>query len=174
MVFKAGFGSLGYNLGENEIRYAMENTKSLKAASRFLNISLKTLRKYATQYIDAPTGKNLYELHKNEAGKGIHKQTSPKMTGKWGLHDILEGKFPDYPARNLKFRLIRAGLMEEKCHHCGYEERRITDYSVPLLLDWVDGDKTNHHRDNLQMLCYNCYFCMVGNPFNAKQKNTSK
>lgn len=171
MPFKPGSGAIGYNLSENEIRYAIENTKSLSAAARFLNVSLKTLRKYAKQYIDSATEKNLYELHKNMSGKGIKKNTIAKFKGKYGLQDILEGKCPDYKGSNLKFRLIKAGLIEERCNHCGYEERRITDYSVPLLLDWIDGDRTNHLRDNLQVLCYNCYFCMVGNPFKTKQKN---
>ena len=30
------------------------------------------------------------------------------------------------------------------CDECGFEERRVVDYSVPLLLDWKDGDRTNH------------------------------
>ena len=172
MPFIPGSGRVGYNLSENEIRYAMENTKSLTAAARFLNVALKTLRKYAKQYVDSATDKTLYELHKNMAGKGIPKNNVIKMTGKYGLQRIVAGECPDYKGTNLKFRLIRAGMLEEKCQHCGYEERRITDYTVPLLLDWIDGDRTNHVLDNLQLLCYNCYFCMVGNPFQAKQRNT--
>jgi hypothetical protein len=31
-----------------------------------------------------------------------------------------------------------------------------------LKLDHVDGDRTNHLLQNLRLLCYNCYFLMVG------------
>ena len=30
-------------------------------------------------------------------------------------------------------------------------------------MDWKDGDKTNHKLDNLQLLCYNCYYLTVDN-----------
>ena len=59
--------------------------------------------------------------------------------------------------------------MEEKCASCGFEERRITDYRVPLKIDFLDGDTTNHKLDNIQMLCYNCYFLQVGN-LNGRNK----
>ena len=86
------------------------------------------------------------------------------MRGKHGLLDILEGKHRDVNHHNLKGRLLRNGIFEEKCDTCNFEDRRITDYTVPLLLDWIDGDKTNHKRENLRMLCYNCYYMEVGNP----------
>jgi len=30
------------------------------------------------------------------------------------------------------------------------------------VLNHVDGDKTNHKFENLEVLCYNCYFVLVG------------
>ena len=39
---------------------------------------------------------------------------------------------------------------EEKCCSCGFEERRITDYRVPLKIDFLDGDTTNHKLDNIK------------------------
>lgn len=169
MAFKTGEGRQAFNITENELRYAMENTKSCSEAARFLNISFDTFKKYAKSYIDKASEKTLFELHKNQRGKGIPK-SGPRMRGKFGLLDILEGKYPEYKGQNLKGRLLRNGIFEEKCNHCGFEERRITDYIVPLLLDWEDGDKTNHKRENLRMLCYNCYFVLVGNPLGQGNK----
>jgi hypothetical protein len=53
--------------------------------------------------------------------------------------------------------------MEECCDSCGFEERRLTDHKIPLLLDFKDGDRTNFSLDNLRLLCFNCYFLQVGN-----------
>ena len=32
----------------------------------------------------------------------------------------------------------------------------------PLVLHHVNGDVTDHRVDNLEILCYNCYFLEVG------------
>jgi hypothetical protein len=54
---------------------------------------------------------------------------------------------------SLRNRLLALGVFKEECSSCGYDERRITDDTVPLLLDHIDGDETNHCVENLQMLC---------------------
>ena len=147
---------------ESRIRYAMDNSKSNRGAALFLQVSFNTYKKYAKNYIDSETGLSLFELHKNQAGKKIPKG-SVLQNGYYKLEDILEGKHPDYNPKKLKRRLIRDCILEEKCSRCGFEERRIFDYAVPLMLDWKDGDMTNHKRENLQFLCYNCYFLTVDN-----------
>ena len=98
--------------------------------------------------------------------------TKPRLRGHYGLLDILEGKYPKYPHSRLKVRLLKNAIFEEKCDSCGYCERRVSDYSVPLLLDWIDGDRTNHKRENLRLLCYNCYYQEVGNPLGGRMKNS--
>jgi len=170
MPFKPGEGRPAFNITESEIRYAMKNSKSCADASRFLKISYEAFRKYAKLYKDEATSKTLFELHKNQSGVGI-KKSSQKLRGKYGLLDILDGKYPNYNPTNLKRRILRNSIFEEKCNRCNFEERRITDYTVPLLLDWIDGDKTNHKKDNLQVLCYNCYYLEVGNPLGGRMKN---
>ena len=140
----------------------MANSKSNRGAAFFLNVSFNTYRKYASYYIDIESGLSLFELHKNQSGKNIPKG-SVIQNGYYKLDDILEGKHPDYNPKKLKRRLIQQCILEEKCARCGFEERRVFDYSVPLLLDWIDGDMTNHKRENVQLLCYNCYYLTVDN-----------
>jgi len=142
------------------------------AAARFLNVSYDSFRKYSSLYKDKETGKTLFELHKNRSGKGMKKSVKPKMHGHYGLMDILEGKYPTYKPNKLKPRLLRSGLVEEKCELCGFDERRITDYTVPLILDYKDEDRTNHKRDNIQLLCHNCYYLTVGNPYGGRPKKS--
>ena len=52
---------------------AMNKTKSVKAAARYLNCSYHHLKRYMKLYVDEKTGKTLFEVHKNQSGKGIPK-----------------------------------------------------------------------------------------------------
>ena len=171
MPFKPGEGRPAFNISESEIRYAMENSKSCASAARFLKVSYESFRKYAKLFKDSSSGKTLFELHKNKAGKGISRAFKPRLRGRYGLLDILEGKYPEYPHTRLKHRLKQNAQLDEICDSCGYCDRRVNDYTVPLLLDWMDGDRTNHLRDNLRLLCYNCYYQEVGNPLGGRMKN---
>jgi hypothetical protein len=36
-------------------------------------------------------------------------------------------------------------------------------------MHFKDGSKKNYKLDNVELLCYNCYFLQVGNIFNNKQ-----
>lgn len=163
--FVLGKGRTPLNLTEAQIRYAMKNSKSNSGAARFLNVSLTTYQKYSKRYIDEETGKDLWELQKNKRGKGVKKPYNITR-GKYALKDILEGKYPQYSVHHLKNRLLNnADKVNFKscCHNCGYDERRITDNKIPLILDHIDGDWKNHLRDNLRFLCYNCFHNLKGN-----------
>ena len=52
---------------------AMKMTKSNMACARYLGISYMHYSRYAKSYIDEETGKTLFDLHKNQSGKGIRK-----------------------------------------------------------------------------------------------------
>lgn len=153
---------LPLNIKESTIRYAMENSNSNKSAAKFLKISYNSYKKYAKMYIDEESGKSLFDLHKNQEGRGVRKG-SYRVGSYKKLEQIISGHYPDFPPDKLKRRLLKEGMLEEKCSRCGFEERRVLDYSVPLLLNWIDGDKKNHRLDNLEFLCYNCYFLTVDN-----------
>lgn len=135
---------------ESEIKEAQEKSKSAKEASRRLNVSYATYRKYAKMY-------NLHESFINKSGKGVKKPRNPRI-GKYPLEDVLDNKFPDYPLYKLKDRLIRAGLKEACCEQCGYNERRITDNKIPLLICFEDNNPKNFNLENLKIFCYNCSF----------------
>lgn len=161
-----GRGRSSFDIPESEIRYAMEHTNSNAAAARFMRISYDSWRKYASMYIDSETGQTLFELHKNQAGVGIARDKFGATGGVYPIDEILEGKHPTYPKWKLRNRLIALDILDDKCNCCGYDETRITDGTVPLLLDHIDSDETNHQLDNLQLLCLNCYYTQVGNPYN--------
>ena len=109
---------------------------------------------------------------KNEAGVGIKKLNKGRKS--WALENILEGNNPSYPNWKLKRRLLSSGYMPQVCANCGYDEPRVTDNKVPLLLDYMDGNRRNHKYDNLRMLCYNCWFQINGDLFGKAMRNVKK
>ena len=141
------------------IEDAISSTASNAAASRWLNVSYNTYKKWAKYY-------NLFDGHLNQSGKGVKKV---HVNYKISLKEILDGKHPDYPSRILKKRLISEGLMIEECGICGWNEERIIDKKICLHLDYNDGNKENKNYDNLKLLCPNCYFTNVGEFLNSKK-----
>lgn len=141
------------------IKYALKVTKSLAQAARYMGVNNKTFRKYA---LDVYGLYDEWEESKNKSGKGIPKA----MKTRWNatdINEILEGKHPTYNIYQLGKRLLKLGYFEEKCDVCGFDDRRITDFKIPLIIDFYDGDTSNHLVENIRFLCYNCYFINVGN-----------
>jgi hypothetical protein len=157
------------NLTKQDIERAQKYTKSNRAAARFLGCSYNTYLLYAKMFIDEETGKTLFDKHLNRSGKGIPK---------WGnngrdipVDEILNGSAPrwSYSADKLKNVLLAETKLINHCYKCGFHEERVTDYKVPLLLNYRDNNSKNWKLDNLELLCYNCYFINVGDVFTSKQ-----
>lgn len=158
------------NLSESIIRDAMKHTKSNTQAARYLNITIDTYRKYAKLYIDEATGKTLYELHDNRAGKGIPKLNWKQEMPLERLEKILATKeYKPFNAQKLKARLLYEGKLRMECYRCGHNEKRVIDYKQPLVLNFKDGNKFNWNLPNLEMICFNCHYLYLGGLFNDKQ-----
>ena len=163
---------------ESQIRYAMENTCTNSEAAKWLHITSATFKKYALRYIDEPTGKTLWLLHKE---RGAAKRLVLPVTRYRRLHtvpwafqpfpiaDIFANKHPKYSLRRFYDRIVKEGYIEERCSCCGFQERRLHDYEIPLKLHWLDGDRHNYAIENIQMLCFNCYFNLVRTPSTSYQ-----
>lgn len=157
-------------LSKEDILRAQKNTRSNRAAARYLHVSYNHYKKYAKLYKDEETGKTLLEIHMNQEGKGI-----PKFLTNGGkeppLIDLLEGRLPPehFDPKKIKQRIIFEALLEEKCARCGFHERRALDTKVPIILHHKDGDKKNWHLDNLEFMCYNCSFLYATSPITEQQ-----
>jgi len=150
---------------------AMDKTKSNRAASRYLGVSYPHYKGWAKQYEATKKGySNLFEQHKNPSGKGIPKFLSDKKND-FSLLDLIEGRLDasSFNPEKIKHRLFQEGYLKEKCCRCGFEERRVMDYKMPILLNFKDGNKQYYHLDNLEVLCYNCYFLTIGSLFNDNE-----
>jgi hypothetical protein len=149
-------------LSKEMIVAAQANTKSNFAAARYLHVSYQHYKRYAKMY-------GVFESHKNQAGKGIPKFLKGK--GKEpALLDIIEGRISSahFSPAKIKYRLIEEGYLLEECSMCGFKERRVLDYKMPLLLHFKDNNKSNYSRENIELLCYNHYFLTVGDVFTEK------
>ena len=149
-------------LSKEMIVAAQANTKSNMAAAGYLHVSYQHYKRYAKMY-------KLFENHKNQSGKGIPKFL--KGQGKEpALLDIIEGRVSaaHFSPAKIKYRLIEEGYLLEQCSMCGFQERRVLDYKMPLLLHFKDNNKSNYSKDNIELLCYNHYFLTVGDIFTDK------
>jgi len=158
-------------ISKEQILAAMSQTLSNKAAARYLHVSYTHYKRWAKTY-DATEDNynNLFHQHLNQAGKGIPKflrASGPEPA----LLDIIEGRIDasSFSPDKLKYRLITEGYLKEECSVCDFHERRVSDYKIPLLLNFKDNNKNNYRKENIELLCYNHYFLQVGDIFSDKQ-----
>jgi len=156
-------------LTREDIERAVRMTKSNKAAARYLHVSLPHYRQYAKLFKNED-GVTLYEAHLNQSGKGIPKFLSGK--GKEpSLEGIINGTVPieHFKPEKIKLKLLSEGYLKEECKRCGFNEMRLFDSKVPLVLNFKDKNRHNYNLDNLEMLCYNCSFLYGAAPMTEEQ-----
>ena len=86
---------------------AMNYTRSVRAASRYLNCSYQHLKPFMKAYKDEETGLSLFDLHKNPSGKGIPKFITHSHFGKIApIEDIVNGTVDasSFNADKIKFK----------------------------------------------------------------------
>ena len=132
------------SVSDEQIIESAINSKSGAAAAVKLGIKYDTFRVHA---------KRLGVFNPNPSGKGLKKPITDER--KFNLHDILEGKHPQYPTGKLKKRLLDSNILKNVCSECGVNEWN--KKTLVLHLDHKDGNSSNHRLNNLRMLCPNCH-----------------
>jgi hypothetical protein len=164
--------ALAKPISKEECLRAMKHTRSVQAAARYLGCSYQHLKPIMKAYKDVETGKSLFELHKNQSGKGIPKFMSHTPFGRKmpAIEDIINGKEDpsSFTPDKLKFKLVESGYMVEQCYWCSYNEKREIDGKIPLIMFFKDGNKHNYRDNNCQLSCYNCYFLRISNVFTER------
>jgi hypothetical protein len=158
-------------LTKPQIEQAIKLTRSNQAAAEYLKVSFPTYKKYAKMFVNAE-GVTLFDSHKNQSGRGMIKPREDDR--KFKLDDILMGKHPTYPKDKLFRRILASRYLPEQCCRCGFHEKRATDLKVPLIMNHKNGNSTDHRVDNIELLCYNCYFLTIGNLNHATLRNVEK
>ena len=156
----------GLQLHEEDILEAMRHTISNTAAAEYLKISFPTYKKYAKQYTDPITGKTLFEMHKNQAGRGMKRKMGKYFKESKLDEMLISGQvYNEKRLGKLKSLLMIDGRLGYSCNGCGYHQRRLQDNKLPVVLHFKDFDRTNWTIENLSWLCYNCAFQAGLDPF---------
>jgi hypothetical protein len=158
---------------KEDVLRAMRFTKSNRAAAKYLGCSYQHYKPFAKLFrvdendINSPT---LFDTHKNQSGKGIPKFL-PNRRKEPNVKLIFETGtgWESFTPEKIKTRGVAEGYLKDECYHCSFCERRVTDYKIPLLLNFKDGNKNNYLIDNLELLCYNDYFLLVADPLTPDQ-----
>ena len=111
-------------------------------------------------YRDGQTGKSLYDIHANAAMKNVIGRTwvGGKIRVNWD-NTLREGQLASHNRlEKLKHGLIESKKLDQKCYRCGFEEQRVEDQKIPLIMNFKSGDKTDWRIQNIEMVCYNCAF----------------
>lgn len=158
----------GYELTEEQVRSFLLNATSIKEAARNSKISYPTFKKYCKMYVDQETGKTLFDLFKNPSGKGIKKNWD-KLRAVYYLENVLKKGQDPRPERIAKLKeiVLERELLPQVCCKCGFKERRLNDMKVPLLLSFKNKDRSDWTVENLELMCYNCFFLHIGDPFKS-------
>lgn len=119
-----------------------KNSISMAEAAFKLGMHFNTFTKYAKQF-------GVYNPNQGLKGGKREKQSE------FSLDDILKGKYPHYPTRRVKERLIKEGIKKLICECC-YRDTW-NDLPIPLELNHIDGNRNNHKLDNLELICPNCH-----------------
>ena len=152
-----------YKLQEKDFAELVKQYSSIMAISKALNMSKNVFIKYAKIYAYS-SSETYYDYFQRM------KKWRPKKTTKYSsetrqkVMDIITNKRKNtYPIGDLMYMLFRYELKKECCENCGCGERRTHDGRKPLVLTFVRKNNIkNYSLDNLQILCYNCYFMTVG------------
>jgi hypothetical protein len=155
----------GYQLTQDQVLAALVETTSVKEAARLMNISYPTFKKYCKQHTDINTGQTLFDKFTNPAGRGINRNQDKNKFLADPMSVLKNGQsaLPERVAK-LKQIVFDYKVLPMICNKCGYHERRLTDMKPPLLLNFMNKNKHDWRKENLELLCYNCYFLYIGNP----------
>ena len=133
-----------YSYTEEELVLAAKNANSISDVIRALNLRVSggqsALIKRRLEEL------NIDITHFYNGGKSRHRP----------LEDYLVLDGPVIGSNYLKVRLIRAGILEQKCSECGMTEWRGQTDKV-FDLDHINGNNRDNRIENLRILCALCH-----------------
>lgn len=129
---------------------AVSSSVSVREVLTKLNLA-KTGGNYKQFYV---TAKNFNLDISHFKGQGYLKGKHHSYGIKIPLSEILV-RGSKYQSHKLKLRLIKEGLIENKCKRCGIS--RWCGEVLSLHLDHIDGDHFNNQLNNIRLLCPNCH-----------------
>ena len=148
-----------------ELREAMVKYTSIAEASRQMGVSTVYLVKWfkilvLDEWLEWKRNR-IVRYVTNGAGLPLEKQPGYQEAVKILAGEKKAPRLWRISQQQKLVRLEKYGLLIGQCNLCGFHEPRASDYRCPLIVDFLDGDSFNWKLDNLNILCYNCYFLNV-------------
>ncbi|MBU1046152.1 HNH endonuclease [Patescibacteria group bacterium] len=136
---------------KDQLKEAIAKSRSYRQVLHFLNLkeaggNYAQIKKYIKEY-----GFDIRHFKGRGWNKGLRNIGIPRIP----LEKILI-KGSTYQSYKLKKRLFAAGLKPRYCEKCGWDEKTKSGY-LPLELDHINGDSSDHRLTNLRVLCPNCH-----------------
>jgi len=135
---------------KEQIEIAIKNSKCWREVMAFLNPDNKGYRgsEYNIKKTAIKFGLTFPHFVGSNWSKG--KNLGPKKP----IEDYFNGA--NISSNNLKKRLIKEGIRENKCECCG--NFKWLDINIPLELHHKDGNHKNNKLENLEIICANCHY----------------
>ena len=135
---------------KNDLLSAVQASTSMKQVIEALKLkysggNYKTIYKYIAEHeIDTS----------HFTGQGHLKGKSHNWTSATPIEQMLV-KNSRYNRANIKRRIIKEGILENKCQICG-QLPEWNSKPMVLVLDHINGNNTDNRKENLRLLCPNC------------------
>lgn len=129
-------------INKDEFVNICKNSATMMSAAAKLNLHFNTFKRHAIKFDCYTT---------NQGGKGINKPSGKKIP----IDKILNGEYPEYQTNKLRIRLLSEKIKNHECEICKNACWR--GLAIPLELHHIDGDRSNHKIENLQLICPNCH-----------------
>lgn len=144
--------SIIWSIPVEKFHNAIESSQTIAEALRKLDLHSKT--GHRKTFLERCERENISIVSLKERSKEWTKNHIKGANTKLELNDILV-EDSTYCNSHLKPRLIKEGILEEKCNWCG-QGPEWKDRPLSLVLDHINGKNNDNRRENLRFLCPNC------------------